>query len=63
MNNQTFSLEQLAGSNKKRINPWFVVFVWFVVIFFVVPVVTEAQADPFPGMAVQGTMDILAPPP
>lgn len=36
--------------------------VWFAVLFFLIPIAANAQVDPFPGLSVQGTMEMLAPP-
>jgi flagellar biosynthetic protein FliP len=51
---------RLTANNTKKTNYRFV---WFVVIFFIFPVAAFAQADPFPGLAVEGTMNILTPSP
>jgi len=50
-------------NNRKTIDNKFVVFIWFVVIFFIIPVTVHAQQESFPEMSVQGTMNILPPPP
>jgi flagellar biosynthetic protein FliP len=47
----------------KMPNGRFLVFVMFAVIIFISPVAAEAQTGQFPGMSVQGTMNIPAPPP